>query len=930
MTALHIVSTSGSQRAGLPLIKRAVPMLVERDAVCAQLVASVGRAEAGEGTCVLLGGEAGVGKTSLMLWLEAMVSADARVLWGACEALNTPRPLGPLHDMAHELGGSRAGSQSLSVSQLLRSGAAQASVFDALAENLREQSKPTVLLFEDLHWADQGTLDLIRFLGRRVSRQAVVLVLSYRDDEVDAKHPFRAVIGDLPVQSTLRLQLTPLSETGVRLLAGSDRSDRARLEKLHAITGGNPLFVTEVLAALDAGQDMQVPSSIRDAVLARTNRLPILPRSVLDLVSVVPGKIERVLVQEMIGEHAESAIAECLLRGLLVEVESADGRALTATITAITTAAAGALMFRHELVRLAIEAALPRAASRALHKRLIDAQRHRADVSAARLVHHALALGDAPLVLELAQRAALEAAALGAHREAAAHFAAALNVAANAPDEVRAQLHESWSYEAGLIKVDDAAIAARHQAIVLWRQLGNHEKVGLNLRWLSRLVWYRGDGAAAERFLDEALIVLRNIPACAEQAWACSVRSQMYMLNNLTDQAIEWGERALKLADELNVPEVRVHSLNNIGTSLLLSGRAGGLERMEESLRLALAGGFHEQAARVYTNVASYGERFRDFAVAEKYAVEGLEFDRRHDLDSWTNYLAGVHAQLRLQQGHFAEAEAIAREALATPHLTTVMRLPALGVLGQLRMRQGHADGHQQLSEGLAMALPTKEAQRITPFATALAEYAWLQDDAEGVRRALAALDGLTGVDANPWDFGDVVIWRHRIGESVADLVDKVAAPYATEIRGDVESAAQQWRGIGDPYSAAMVLAQAKDGGAQEKWLAAIDGFAALGAEPAARKVRQRARAEGVRGIRRGPYAATKQNQFGLTAKELDVLRLLVADKTNQEISEHLSRSQKTVEHHVSSVLGKLGARNRAEAAKIAIREQLLADGAAI
>jgi DNA-binding CsgD family transcriptional regulator len=879
------------------------------------------RTALGEGGTVLISGEAGVGKTSLLVWLEASVAAGSRVFWGACEALQTPRPLGPLQDMAHDLGGS--------LSVLLAAGAPVATVFDTLNEILRNEPAPTILLFEDVHWADQGTLDLIRFLGRRVGRQSTMLVLSYRDDEVGAQHPLRAVIGDLPTQSTLRINLLPLSPEGVHQLAANKGVDEGVDEaRLHAATGGNPLFVTEVLATWDAGSDLRLPNTIRDAVLARTQRLPPALRAVLDIASVVPGKIERALLSELLGDHAEAAIEDCLARGLLVEADSAEPAESAEPTRATASTFRGSLMFRHELARLATEATLSLVTKNSLHRRLIDAQINRDGISAARLVHHALELNDAPLVLALAPRAAHEAAKLGAHREAASHFAAALRVASHAPEEVRAQLNESWSYEAGLVKIDDETVAARYRAIELWRALGNHEKVGLNLRWLSRLVWYRGDGAEAERVLDEAITVLRNVPPCSEQAWACSVRSQMHMLNNATDDAVAWGEKALQLATELNVPEVRIHSLNNIGTALLLSGRPGGLERMEESLREALAGGFHEQAARVYTNVAYYGERFRDFAVAEKYALAGLEFDRRHDLDSWTHYLEGSYALLQMHQGKFAEAEVIARKALAAPHLTTVMRLPALGVLAQVRMRQGHADGLTMLKEGLAMALPTRELQRIAPFALALAEYAWLQGDVAGITRALKSLDGLAGRDANLWDRGECAIWRLRAGEDLSTMVGDVAPPYAAEIHGDYEAAAKCWLDIGDQYAAAMALAQSPVEQAQLHWSQAIEIFTSLGAEPAARKLRNDARALGVRGIRRGQYSSARANEFGLTKKELDVLRLLVAGKTNQEISEHLVRSGKTVEHHVSAVLGKLGARNRAEAASIAVREQLLSGDA--
>lgn len=896
---LHVVPSRGvAANADAARARRRIPELLERDIACQQLSEAVERATVGEGSCVLLSGEAGVGKTSLLTWLEAETDTRARVLWGACEALYTPRPLGPLHDIVHELGDP--------LSQVLNEGATSASVFDALIETLRVAVQPTILLFEDVHWADHATLDLIRFLGRRVHRHRVVFILTYRDDELGTHHPLYAVIGDLPTQTTVRINLTALSSAAVHTLAAAKGINEA---SLHAFTGGNPLFVAEVLAAMDSDLDVRVPNTVRDAVLARTNRLLPGPRAALDLASVVPGKVERALLGEMLGQDAEVAITECLARHLLIEVDSG-----------------ASLLFRHELARLAIESALMPAARRSLHQRWTETLMSRPGVNTARLVHHARALNNAPLVLTLAQRAAREAAALGAHREAAAHFATALGAAQVAPDEVRAQLFESWSYEAGLVQITDETIAARHNAIALWRKLKNDEKVGLNLRWLSRLVWYQGDGEAAAKILDDAVAVLRNAPPCAEQAWACSARSQMYMLTNMFDEAIEWGQRALKLADELNVPEVRVHALNNIGTAQLYAGRPGGLANMEESLRLSLAGGFHEQAARVYTNVASCGERTREFALAEKFAVEGLAFDRRHDLDSWTHYLEGVYAQILASQSRFDEAESIARTALMAPKLTTQMRLPALCVLAQVRMRQGHSDGEAMLAEGLALALPTREMQRVAPYVAGLAELAWLRGDIEGVNRALAALQGLAGVTSSPWEYGGCIIWQHRIDNTLPIDEQKIAAPYVTELRGDIEAAAKCWRDIGDPYSRAMVLAQSTGVGAHEHWAQAIDIFTQLGAEPAARKLRNHARAAGVRGMRRGPYASAKQNMFGLTSKELDVLRLMVAGKSNVEISGELSRSYRTVEHHVSSILSKLAANNRTEAATIAVRERLFAD----
>ncbi len=840
---------------------------------------------------MLVGGEAGVGKTSVLDAFSAQARAQASVLWGACEALQTPRPFGPLQDIARGLGEI--------VRDALAHGESAPQVFDAVLECLRVAPQATVLIFEDVHWADHGTLDLIRFLARRLPQLRALLVLSYRHDEVGADHPLRVALGDAASSGVKRITLAPLSEQAVQILA---RAANVAQPDLYTVTGGNAFFVTELIATLQISAHEALPNTVRDAVLARLHRLPEQARAVMDVACVVPGKIERWLVREVIGSHAEQGILECLQRGVLLEHDGGDS-----------------LLFRHELARRATLAALAPSAMLALHQSLLKAQMLRERSATARLVHHAIAIGEPAQIVSLAQRAAEHSAKLGAHREAAAHYATALRFCAQSAPQVQAQLNESWSYEAGLIKIDDEVIAARQKAIDLWRSLANMEKVGLNLRWLSRLVWYQGKGALAARYLNEAVEALESVPPCAERAWAYSVRSQIAMLNADTDRAITWGEKAIALADQLNVPEVRVHSLNNIGAAMLFASRGDGLPMLEESLALARKHGFHEQAARVFTNVASYGERFRRLDLAKRYAVEGIAFDREHDLDSWTHYLEGILAQIYLNLSQFELAQSTAEEAIFHAGLTTVMRLPAETVLAYVALRSGGDDAAQRTADVLEKSLSTREAQRILPTVAATMEAAWLAGKPDAAMAAYQNVVGLEGFDANAWDFGACEIWRHRLGEDVSANLGKLAAPYAAEVSGEIEKAVSMWQAVGDTYAAALVLAN----GAAGYWPQAIEIFDALNAKPAAQRLRELARAAGVKGIKRGVYAKARDNAFGLTAKESDVLRLIVQGKSNAQISEQLFRSIKTIEHHSASVLAKLNAKNRAEATAITAREKL-------
>jgi predicted ATPase len=340
---------------------------------------------------ILVGGEAGIGKTVL---LQEFCSRqrEMRVLWGGCDDLFTPRPLAPLHDIA------RQGTPRLL--DAIGSGASRDHIFTAALDEL--ERTPTLLIFEDMHWADEATLDALKFLGRRIQRTHSLLAVSYRDEEVDSAHPLRIAIGDLPRANVRRMLLAPLSQLAVAQLARRAGKSPAGL---YHITGGNPLFLTEVLAA---GAD-SIPATVRDAVLARAARLAPRSREIAELVCVVPGRTESWLLDQAM--HADGAgIAGCLRIGMVL---SADG----------------SLGFRHELVRRALEDSLPSPRRMELNAKVLAILVARSGVPAARLAHHASGARDREAVLRFASLAAAQAISVGAHRQAAAHFETMLEYA---------------------------------------------------------------------------------------------------------------------------------------------------------------------------------------------------------------------------------------------------------------------------------------------------------------------------------------------------------------------------------------------------------------------------------------------------------------------------------------------------------------------
>jgi ATP/maltotriose-dependent transcriptional regulator MalT len=867
-------------------------MLVERDAPLKALLAATEQAKKGQGHVVLIGGEAGIGKTSLLQEYARQVGPDVRVLWGGCEALFTPRALGPIHDMA--------GGLDPTISDLLARAVRPAQLFPALIDAVREAAVPTVLIFEDVHWADHGTLDLIKYFGRRIAMLRALVIVTYRSDEVGDAHPLSPVMGDLPAASVVRMTLEPLSPAAVDAMA---RAIGRSSEDLHRITGGNPFFVTELLASTSNAS--AIPQSVKDAVWARLSRLTAKEREVLEALSVSPGATERWLLSMVLGAEAEPTVDACIAHGLLTEDDH------------------GAIRFRHELARQATLARVAKSTLKRLHAQFETAISQRIGVEGAghlsRRVFHAAGAEDSARVLDLAPRAASEAASLGAHQQAASHLATALQFVDAASPEVSAQLYESWAYEAGLaLRIDDEVIAARKKAIEIWRAQGRIDKVGHNLRWLSRLHWYRGQSQDAVRYADEAIRELESLPSGPDLAMAYSLRSQLHMLNDRMDDAVSWGNRAIELAKELGEDDTRAHALNNVGTALLFSGRSGGRELLEESLSIALKRGFHEHAARAYTNLAEYAVVFKDFELAERVLSEGIAFDTRNDLDSWTHYLVGRQAQLRMEQGRLHEAETIARGVMGLERLTLVMRLPALTVLAKVQMRLGEDGAPALLAKALEQALATSEPQNIVPVRLALVESAWLAGDGASADQQLSALEAMDYRNFDRWERGELATWRRRFNRVGALQLGEIASPRAAELRGDLVAAADEWEELGLPYEAGLALAQAREFGAETALARSVAILDGIDARSAALRVRRIARELGVSAQlpkqRRGPYSAARAHPLGLTKRECEVLSLIAEGFANREIAGRMFRSTRTVEHHVSAVLAKLNASNRMEA----------------
>jgi DNA-binding CsgD family transcriptional regulator/tetratricopeptide (TPR) repeat protein len=853
--------------------------LLERGVALASLAEYAREAQLGEGRMVLVAGEAGVGKSALVEQLQTDLP-NARWSWGACDGLFTPRPLGPLLDLAGQLGGELEG--------LCRAGAAREELFRAVLRQVSAPGAWHVLVVEDVHWADEASIDLLRFLGRRLWDAPVLLIATYRNDGLAAGDPLRIALGDLATQrSTRRVDLAPLSADAVRILVGGTGLDPAELYRL---TGGNPFYVTEVV---QAGLGV-LPSSARDAVLARAARLGGGSREVLDVAALIGARVELDLLKSVTASPPQ-VLDELLASGLLVE----DG---------------GWLRFRHEIARLAVEqmVALHRRAD--IHARILAALGSLGCGDDARMAFHAEGAGDGPAVLHHAPRAARHAVELGSHREAAAQFERALQFAADADLTVAAGLYGGLAYELMLVGRFQGAVEAGEQGVRLWRQTGDRVREGGTLCNLSCALERLGRSPDSVAAAEAAVAVLEPLGPGTELAWAYARLASTRMWNSKYRAAIELAVRARAIAEPLGALDVLSDALNTQGCSVAHTGGewTGYLRR---ALEVALSAGLDEQAARAFKNLYSVYANQRRFAEAERYFTEGLAYCDEHDVGSGTAYLRGQRTIALERTGRWDEAVALGTELLASADLSPLYRADALQVLGVIRARRGEPGAWEYLDEAAAAAYASGEPQWIIPVRLARAEAHWLHGEPHrAAQEAERADDVAAGADG--WDRSETAVWLRRTGSSRPPR-GELTGPCRLHVAGEWEEASRLWAGLGCPYEAALALHDAADEAALRQ---ALTIFTGLGAAAAVQLTRHTMRRLGIRSIPAGPRSATRADPLGLTRREREVLGLICAGHSNAEIAAKLFLSPRTVDHHVSAVLAKLGAPTRGAAASHAAR----------
>ena len=849
---------------GMELLERGSELRVLHDAF--------NRANEGRGSTILISGEAGIGKTTLHRAFTSEIS-DAAAIWvGGCDDLITPRPLGVFRDMIE--------SARLDVDGPPPSD--RDAMIDAVVNELRSASRPTVLVVDDAHWADDASLDVVRYLGRRMAGMAAVLCVNYRPDGLNVEHPLMRVIGSMTGPEVTRLELKGLSDGLVAQLAADAGIEPGSLQSL---TGGNPFLLTELLRS----PETTVPVPVRDAILGRLNALPPNARALVDLLSQMPGGAEWSTIEALVGDVTPALHA----------VEDAG----------LIELASGAFRFRHELTRRAIDESLSDARRVSINRMVLE---HLADSHGElhQLIHHAAGGADAAAISRYAPPAVEEAARAGSHYDTERLARLALEHVELLEPQTVARLLGQAAYASYMLNRFGDAARYADRAVQRWESLNRPAELGDALLTSSRMRTMTGEPELARAMATRAVEVLEPLGPNTSLALALSTMGNLDAIAARHAEAVEWAQRALTMAADLGLDDVAAHALNYLGISRVGLGDDVGFDDLRRAIELARRAGHTEYLFRASMNLGAT----LIWAGRHPEAMEHIELAASVASDSDSNY--GVfhsiaqRCHVDLFTGKWDRAEADLRRLLDEEGDPVGVLVLPLSLLGRLLIRQGDPDGQTMIDEAWRIATETGQGFRIANAGLARIEAAWHLGSTEELARVGHELMDLAAESNTAYFEGEVRRYLRRAGVEVAPS-DRCPPALAAGIAGRWNESATLWAALGAGYHQALELIESRDRETALRGLAILDDLGAVGT---AGKVRQLLRDRGWTGLPRGPRPPTRDNPAQLTPRQLDVLVHLVDGKTSIEIGDALYVSSRTVDNHVAEILRKLDVGSRKEA----------------
>lgn len=867
----------------------AVMGLFEREPELATLRDGARRIEEG-GRVVTVTGDAGAGKTSLIR--AAFGSAPAsgpRLLRGLCDPLTTPRPLGPIADALGELdaisrpGGSNVAPGGGATSPLDGEGAFVAAVAD----------RATVLVIEDAQWIDAASVEMLRYLVRRIDALPVLLIVSYRDTVIGVGHPLLPLLGDVArLETASSITMQPLSVASVAAVLAGTGVDPGRA---HELTGGNPFYVGEIARH----PDQRLPSTIRDAVLASTTALDGDDLETLQLIASAPD-----------------ALDDRLLPGLGIGLPQL--RRLEAT--GLIVRARRGIAFRHELARLAVlDSAGPGGAS-LLHRRLLTALEALGSNDYAVLTHHAEAAGDDARTRRYAALAADVATRTGSHSEAVAFLELAL---AHLGDErthcrERAEMLELLSTEQYMVSRLPESIASIDAALRLREQLGDREGAAAAHDRRAVVEYYSARRAAAEHHAELAVAASDGTPnapsARATLAYLAYRRHDLAAARAILLEAEHDDDAPAGPHDD----PAAIRFAITEAAAALVEGEPSGRPRLLLRAAQALDRSLDEVGTTAFSNLAAIDIESRRFREAEAVLARSIPLTVERDIPICYQWQTGMRARLHLLRGHWAASAEDASNILDEGSAPLASVWPNL-VLGLVELRTSGDDAtvSEHLDTAWELALELGESLMILGALATIAERRWMSGGADArLDEAPAHLGAAASLPGMQWAIGELMVWLARVGRAVdadASGLARIAEPHRLELAGRHAEAAAAWFALGSPFEASLAELHGTD---REAAIGALIRLEEMGLDASAARARTLLADRGLEGLPAQRRASTRSNPSGLTNRQLDVARLVAKGLTNAELATSLYISPKTADHHVSAILAKLGLSSRREIAR--------------
>ncbi len=884
-------------------------VLLERSSELSLLQDQFEKARTGSGGAVTICGGAGTGKTALV---EAFLSSladpsEVTVFWGECDDLLAPRTFGPFRDMIHGSG---------LLANDLADELGREDLLLSLLGVLDRPSRPAVMVVENGQWADDASVDVLRYLARRLTGLHAMLLVTVRDVDLERTHPVRSLLTGAGGGTPRRINLDPLSVEGVASLAGRSSLDP---KYLHEVSGGNPLLVNQLLSADPADANRLA----QETLVGRTERLSPEGRAAIQALSVLPEGADPTLARRLFEDRPE-ALHEAEGSGLL---ESTTER----------------LRFRHELGRTAVMQAMSFAERLAATNQVLAAL---TDVGAdpTVLVHIARAAGDGPRATQFAMeildrslnptnppkqetvwtlaRIALESTGtLSIEQIASLHLQAA-NAGRMVGRHVQALEHADRAVRLYLSTRLDHGSTDPGPWLAGRAEEAADQALARAWLTLAALQTEAGDHLRARTGLRQAKTLLNRHPE-SELSVHCTTRlAASALIGGELSRGVELATSSIEVAESKGWSPQLADALAVRGAALGGAATAEGLADLERSIELSASHGPVDQLAATQLLLADGYLKIGRTPEAELLTDQTERFCREHDLARLDFQARVQRLRILIAQGGTAEADRLA-QALATEHIDPgALKAEVDSAKARLLARRGDERAPELVDRAWASAKATGEIERMSFAAVTRMEQLWFDGDDEGLRQFARYLVGLGERHGHHRLRADGLRMLLRLGEAV-EAFPECPAPLAAALVGDHDRSAELWREAGQPMERALELIETAEPAAAFEGLRLLDRS---GASRVADLVRHGLRGQGIRGVPRGPRRASDGAVPVLTGRQVEVLRLLAQSQTNQQIADELFVARRTVDNHVSAILSRLGVEGRREAVLEARSRGLISD----